>query len=59
MESHRDPISQLRAEGEALKKQGSVGDQRVVDRWLGDIHKRYEDLEFSLDEREVRSVFHS
>ncbi len=57
MENHEEPISQLEAEGEALKEQGSVEDQRVVDRWLGDILKRYEDLKFSLDEKEVSSLF--
>ncbi len=53
VESHQEPISQLKAEGDALKGQGNQEDQRVVDRWLGDILKRYEDLTFSLDEREV------
>lgn len=56
MDSHEEPITQLKAEGEALKKQGGQEEQRVVERWLGDILKRYEDLRFSMDEREVSEV---
>ena len=53
MDSHKQPIEALKAEGDALKVQGSPEEQRIVDRWVEDTRKRYEDLKFTLDEREV------
>ena len=51
--SHKDPIEALNAEGSELKTRASSEDQRMVDRMLGDVRKRYEDLDFTLEEKKV------
>ena len=43
----------VRAKGSALKSQGSTEDKKMVDRWVGDLLKRYDDLNFTLDEKNV------
>lgn len=53
MRSHEGQIEAVRAKGNALKAQGSTEDKKIVDRWVGDLLKRYDDLNFTLDEKEV------
>lgn len=38
-----------------MKAQGSTEDKKMVDRWVGDLLKRYDDLNFTLDEKNVRN----
>lgn len=52
-QSHKEPIDALSAEGSELKTRASSEDQRMVERWVGDVKKRYEDLDFTLEEKKV------
>lgn len=54
MESHKEPIEALSTEGGELKTKASSEDQRMVDRVMGDVRKRCEDLDFMLEEKKVR-----
>ena len=51
--SHEGQIEAVKAKGEAVKAQGSTEDKKMVDRWVGDLLKRYDDLNFTLDEKNV------
>ena len=53
MNSHEPQIEAVKAKGHALKSQGTPEDKKMVDRWVGDLVKRYEDLSFTLDEKDV------
>lgn len=57
VKSHEDQIEAVRAKGSALKSQGSTEDKKMVDRWVGDLLKRYDDLNFTLDEKNVSSLY--
>ena len=52
-QSRKEPIDALNAEGSELKSRASSEDQRMVDRMVGDVRKRYEDLDFTLEEKKV------
>jgi hypothetical protein len=51
--SHEAQIEAVKAKGHALKSQGTPEDKKMVDRWVGDLVKRYDDLSFTLDEKDV------
>jgi hypothetical protein len=53
MQSKKELIDALNSEGGGLKAKASSEDQRMVDRMLGDVRKRYEDLDFTLEEKKV------
>ena len=53
VQSKKEPIDALNSEGGDLKTKASSEDQRMVDRMLGDVRKRYEDLDFTLEEKKV------
>ena len=53
MQSKKELIDALNSEGGELKAKASSEDQRMVDRMLGDVRKRYEDLDFTLEEKKV------
>ena len=53
VKSHEDQIDAVKAKGRVLKSQGSTEDKKMVDRWVGDLLKRYDDLNFTLDEKQV------
>lgn len=53
VQSHEAEIEAVKAKGNALKSQGSPEDKKMVDRWVGDLLKRYDDLNFTLDEKNV------
>lgn len=53
MQSKKELIDALNSEGSELKAKASSEDQRMVDRMLGDVRKRYEDLDFTLEEKKV------
>lgn len=51
--SHEGQIEAVKERGLALKGQGTPEDRKMVERWLGDLLKRYDDLNFTLDEKNV------
>ena len=51
--SHEAQIEDVKVKGSALKAQGSPEDKKMVDRWAGDLLKRYDDLNFVLEEKQV------
>lgn len=53
VQSKKELIDALNSEGGELKTKASSEDQRMVDRMLGDVRKRYEDLDFTLEEKKV------
>ena len=53
VQSHEAGIEAVKTKGNALKSQGSPEDRKMVDRWVGDLLKRYDDLNFTLDEKDV------
>lgn len=53
VKSHEDKIESVRTKAAAVKSQGTPEDKKMVDRWVGDIIKRYDDLNFTLDEKEA------
>ncbi len=57
VKSHEGEIEAVKAKGAAVKAQGSTEDRKMVDRWVGDLLKRYDDLNFTLDEKNVWRVF--
>ena len=60
MQSKKELIDALNSEGGELKAKASSEDQRMVDRMLGDVRKRYEDLDFMLEEKKVsHSIGHN
>lgn len=52
--SHKESIDLLEKEGGELQSQASPKEQTMVNRQVGDVKKRYDDLNFTLDEKEVR-----
>ena len=55
VKAHEAQIEVMRAKGNTLKIQGSPEDKKMVDRWIGDLLKRYDDLNFTLEEKKVSS----
>lgn len=58
VQSRKEPIDALNTEGGALRSRASSEDQRMVERMVGDVRKRYEDLDFTLEEKKVTSPAH-
>lgn len=56
VKSHEDQIEAVKGKGAALKSQGTPEDKKMVDRWVGDLLKRYDDLNFTLEEKKVNPV---
>ena len=52
--AHKESIDILESEGQELNPQASPEDQTMVNRLVGDVNKRYDDLNFTLEEREVQ-----
>ena len=57
VQSKKEAIDALSSEGGELKVKASSDDQRMVERLLGDVRKRYEDLDFTLEEKKVRFLY--
>lgn len=55
--SHEAQIEDVKVKGAALKAHGSPEDKKMVDRWVGDLLKRYDDLNFVLEEKKVSQRF--
>ena len=53
VQAQKEPIEALNAEGSELRTRASSEDQRMVERMVGDVRKRYEDLDFTLEEKKV------
>lgn len=53
MQTHEAQIEAVKAKGHALKCQGTTEDKKMVERWVGDLVKRYDDLSFTLEEKNV------
>ncbi len=51
--SHEAQIEDVKEKGAALKAQGSPEDKKMVDRWVGDLLKRYDDLNYVMEEKKV------
>ena len=56
VQSHSKPIAQLRAEGEAVRRQSSPEEQVMVDHWVADVEQRCGELSAVLDEKQVRNT---
>ena len=54
VKSHKAQIEAVKARGGALKEQGSPEDKKMVDRWIGDLLKRFDDLNFIMEEKKVK-----
>ena len=52
--SHGPQIEEVKAKGSPLKAQGSPEDKKMVDRWVGDLLKRYDDLNYVMEEKKVK-----
>ena len=54
MNAQREPIEALKVKAESLKQYGTPEDCRMMDRWVGDVVKRYDDLQATLEEKQVQ-----
>jgi len=57
--SHGPQIEEVKAKGDPLKAQGSPEDKKMVDRWVGDLLKRYDDLNYVMEEKKVSQIYRS
>ena len=53
VKSHEPQIEAVKVKGDTLKGQGTTEDRKMVERWVGDLLKRYDDLNFTLEEKNV------
>ena len=49
----KEVVSAFRSEGEALKSQCATQDQEMVDRWIGEVEQRWDDILAAVRDRQV------
>ena len=49
----REAITAFRSEGEGLKSQCAAEDQEMVNRWIGEVEQRWDDILAAVQERQV------